>query len=260
MAHNRWGNGKSRESTTSRTRKSRRSASVRSYLGLQATSFCVLDTCPEEEQMSFSSSLSSNSLNVSSTSTSPSKVVLIEIPEEGLPKNPIRKKSSDDGSFNPDGDSVNATKLYKDARQLKSLIKNQEQSPESIQEIEFDTDLDDMDNYMLSVFMNDDSSVNSKGTASTSSSSASSMISTRSRHRGAYHSGSRRITPASTQQPSTSGWLESMKRSSNSFFSEGVWSAQSGWKMSKQWDASPEYGWDQPSPLFDSVKQDRVEI
>jgi hypothetical protein len=267
MAYNRWGNGKSRESTTRRTRKSRRSASVKNYLGLQETFFCALGTCPEEEQMSFSSSVSSNSLNVSSTSASPSKVVLVEIPEEGLPMNAIRKKrsniseSSDDGSFNPDGDSVNATKLHKDVRRLKNLTQNQEESPvESIQEIELDTDLYDMDNYMLSVFMNDDSSVNSKGTASTSSSSASSMISTRSRHRGAYYGGSRRLTPTSTQQPSTSGWLESMKRSSNSFFSEGPWSAQSGWKMSKQWDASPEHGWDQPSPLFDSVKRERIEI
>lgn len=214
-----------RSRNKSRLRTSGRSTRVKKYLGMLDTSFSSLSDVPEDEEMSFSS-ISTNSVNLSA----PKKVVLVEIPEDGLPRSkPETNKSKESQS-----------------QQYKS---------ESLNELESDTDFDDIDNYMLSVFMNDDSSVYSKGTASTSSTS--STVSTRSRHRGAHINRS-----AAAVEPRVSGWLESMKRSSSAFFVNGGWSANDGWQISKskEWDATPEEGWDQPSPLFDQVVSERIEI
>lgn len=252
MPHERW---KNQGFLSQHASRSQRALSVKSYLGRRHSSFSALDACPEGEELSFSSSMSTGS------SSDPSETVVIDIPEGVLPRNRVSvnkifKRSASknvDGAASPDTDSVNAIIL--------PTRDGGSKTSESLQEIEFDTDLYDMDNYMLSVFMNDESSVYSKGTASTASSSASSIVSTRSRHRGAYHNGSRRPIPKSTKQTRTrSGWLESMQQSSSSFFSEGLWSAQTGWRVSAEWDGSPNHGWDQPNPLFDPFEPERLEL
>lgn len=124
-------------------------------------------------------------------------------------------------------------------------------------QVAIDADLDDIDSsYMMSIYMNEESSIYTKGTASTAtaSTSSSSLASKRSRHRGA--SQKRREQQAEGEQPrKESGFVRSMKQSSSSFFVEGNWSEKYGWYISKKWDATPGESWDQPDPIFDKEEE-----
>jgi hypothetical protein len=136
----------------------------------------------------------------------------------------------------------------------------------AVQEIE--KSLSDMDTYLLSIYMNDDASIYTKATDSTSFSSASSVTSTystRRRHRGAYDNRRRAVTfPKEQREGST--WLDSMRESSQNFFvdAQGGWTASRGWQMQparKTWDSHPNSGWwNDTDNIFDAVKEERLEI
>ncbi|CAJ1962629.1 unnamed protein product [Cylindrotheca closterium] len=129
-------------------------------------------------------------------------------------------------------------------------------------EVTIDADLDDIDSsYMMSIYMNEESSIYTKGTASTASTSSSSLASKRSRHPGASHKRREDVKQAEEEQPQKeSGFLRSMKQSSSSFFVEGNWSQKYGWYLSKTWDATPGEGWDKPDPIFDKKEERLVDI
>eukprot|EP00980_Cylindrotheca_fusiformis_P005333 scaffold1138_cov128-Cylindrotheca_fusiformis.AAC.15 len=255
MAYIRW---KSQDHQDTRKQKVL-SVNVKGYLGLGQTSLPPLDVCPEETEVPFASSRSKSPSNLRADSrTRPdgyTKAVVIEILREGLPRVDARKDSLSSLS------SIDGLLGFGDGEtnHREHQMTSEERSTKSVEEIDLDADFYDMDTYMLSVFMYDDSSVQSKGTVSTSSSSVSSMVSTRSRHRGAYYNGSRQNSLLESSQASL-GWLESMRQSSSLVFSKRSWSAQHGWAESKPWDALPDHGWDQPNPIFDHVKMVRIEI
>jgi hypothetical protein len=119
-----------------------------------------------------------------------------------------------------------------------------------------------MDNYMLSVYMNDESSVYSRGTASTSlsSSTSSSTLSTRRRHRGAYHNRKQAVMQSKNM---SSTWIESMQQA---VFVPGLgWSAGKGWKLGvswgdHEWEDRPDAKWSESNDVFDQVPRTRPEI
>ena len=175
-------------------------------------------------------------------------------------------------------------------KQLASKNKNKKNSTaaddiSAIQEIE--NSLSDVDTYLLSIYMNDDASIYTKATDSSfsSSGSVSSTNSTRRRHRGAYHN-RRRISSSSSSSSSRNGgdknnktiggntWLDTMRESSQNFFvdNQGGWTASKGWQMQpakKTWDNCTQPNtttntndgwWNDVDPIFDSVKEERLEI
>jgi hypothetical protein len=125
-----------------------------------------------------------------------------------------------------------------------------------------DEDCFSMDNYMLSVYMNDESSVHSRGTASTvlSSSTSSSMLSTRRRHRGAYQNRKQAVMQ-SKNMPST--WVESMQQAV--FVPGAGWSAGKGWNLgvswgNHEWEDRPDTKWSESCDVFDQVPRTRPEF
>ena len=132
--------------------------------------------------------------------------------------------------------------------------------------------LNDMDNYMLSVFhMNDDASVCQSAytmatadTSFSSSSSAASSVSTRKRHRGAFRNRRRDSLRSNgsmqsqQQRQKASNWLESMKESSKNIFVDGgdSWTPSKGWHVAAKktlWDSKPDGRWDDANPFFDAI-------
>lgn len=131
--------------------------------------------------------------------------------------------------------------------------------------VEIEKNLDDMDNYLLSIYMNDDASIYTRATADSSFSSASSVsstLSTRQRHRGA-HSSRRRVSKRAQERKGT--WVDSMRESSTNFFvdGEGGWTPLRGWsiKPKKTWDPQPDERWKGDSlNVFETVAKERLEI
>ncbi|KAG7353218.1 hypothetical protein IV203_009267 [Nitzschia inconspicua] len=132
--------------------------------------------------------------------------------------------------------------------------------------VEIQRNLDDIDNYLLSIYMNDDASIYTKATTDSSFSSASSVsssFSTRQRHRGAYKS--RRGVSRHAQQQQQGSWLESMRESASSVFveGEGGWTPLRGWSIDpkKTWDPQPDDRWkDDSLNVFETVSKERLEI
>lgn len=307
----RWRNSTSHqeEVKNSRSASHQHSANVKNYLGFHSATLCSLNTCPEEEAVSF---------ETTSTSLSPSCMSCI----------PNRNNSGNSSTCNSNAASTNhlfcdsnsATILWQQnnrrerdknennsaiftrnttktsrhnvdafepkiflkaiphafslgvqngAKQQTSVVNENHTAIETtssatkfFQQVMtngissnfgIDADLDDIDSYMLSVYMNEESSVYTKGTASTASTSSSSLTSSRSRHRGTSQKRRAELKePAEEQNQKESGFLGSMKQSSSSFFVEGCWSQKHGWYISKKWDASPGGDWDKPNPIFDN--------
>ena len=130
---------------------------------------------------------------------------------------------------------------------------------------EIGNNLDDLDNYMMSVFYNTDDAISTAETSYSCSVSSTSTISTRRRHRGAAKN--RKKDPrkeSSLQQNGSSNWLESMRNSSMNIFVDGEdgWTPSKGWSMSKkkEFDAKPDEQWSNMDPFFDSISKERLEI
>ncbi len=123
---------------------------------------------------------------------------------------------------------------------------------------EIEKNLFDMDNYFLSIYMNDDASIYTKATTN---SSVGSSHSTRQRHPGAYRN-RRNVSRQAEQCKGT--WIESMKESSTNVFveGEGCWTPMRGWniKQKKTWDPQPDDCWNVALGVFDSVPKERLEI
>ncbi len=131
---------------------------------------------------------------------------------------------------------------------------------------EIGNNLDDLDNYMMSVFYNTDDAISTAETSYSCSVSSTSTISTRRRHRGAANN--RRKDPRKDnlkqQNSGSSNWLESMRNSSMNIFVDGEdgWTPSKGWSMSKkkEFDAKPDEQWSNMDPFFDSISKERLEI
>jgi hypothetical protein len=192
-------------------------ANVKSFLG-RRLSFSSLDEDDEEEM-----SLSSLDEEVPANATATAIVV----------------------------DGKGETRTTDSSSRLQDRLRQIEEQQEH--HFELAGDLHDMDNYMLSVYMNDESSVYTKGTASTgfSSSSSSSVLSTRTRHRGAYWKRKQTLK----EQPT---WMESMQ---DLEFMHG-WTPKRGWQIArKQWDTQPNpLVWTERCRVFDQVPKVRIEI
>ena len=288
----RWQNSKSPEAKSNASLQSHQlSANVKSYLGLQAMS-CSLDTCPEGEPVYFSTS--PKSISPLSASCTPHDLSCSESTSRyyyttntytnregnsstGISCSDITQKfvhttfkptiALEDTAHEapqtklhrPQSERRNHASTPQNHRAVSSAAKFRQEAftRDFSSEIEIDADLDDIDSYMMSVYMNEDCSVYSKGTASTVSTSSSSMTSNRSRHRGASHKRRAHAKQAEEAHPQKeSGFLRSMKESSSAFFVEGTWSEKYGWYISKKWDATPGDSWDQPNPIFD--KEDHL--
>lgn len=195
------------------------------------------------------------------TSVTPTKnelqvSVLVEIPEEldiadaGRGVSPLKDDSSHQEASNRDSSNRD----------------------DSAAVAEIGNNLDDLDNYMMSVFhSNDDISVYTSATQTTfsCSNSSCSTISTRRRHRGAALNRSKdvRKSKGSIDVSNTgSAWLESMKKSSMNIFVDGEegWTPKTGWQMTekkKEWDSKPEDDhWNKKDVMFDSMATECLEI
>ena len=193
---------------------------------------------------------------MTTSSVTPSKMqsqgsVLVEIPEELDMAEASRKVSplKDDSSHQREVSNRDSS-TKSDSAAVAEISKN----------------LDDLDNYMMSVFYsNDGMSVYTKATTSStvSVSSSSSTVSTRRRHRGAALNRSKEIGKAHV---AGSAWLESMKKSSMNIFVDGEegWTPKLGWQMTdkkKEWDSKPQDNhWNKKDAMFDSMATERLEI
>jgi hypothetical protein len=214
-----------------KNKQTRKRANVKSFLGPRI-SFSSLD---EDEHDEEDMSLSSMEVEVAATAT----VIAVDgIGERRTTLSPSLSLSS------ISTEQESSSRLQDPLRQIEEQHELH---------FELDSDLNDMDNYMLSVYINDESSVYSKGTASTSfsSSSSSSVLSTRSRHRGAYWKRKQKLK----EQPT---WIESMQ---DLEFLHG-WTPNRGWQITrKQWDNEPDPNvWTDHCRVFDQVPRKRIEI
>jgi hypothetical protein len=164
-----------------------------------------------------------------------------------------------------DGESVSVATVSKIIAQMKQRFNERAaRKDDSSAMVEIEKNLDDMDNYLLSIYMNDNASIYTKATNSDSSfssnSSVSSTYSTRSRHRGAHQKRRR----ACKQSKATTSWIDTMRESSNNFFVEGDvgWTPLRGWNVTpkKTWDTQPDDRWNEEMNVFDAVSKERLEI
>jgi hypothetical protein len=285
-----WSNNSVSGSSSSRRKTLRKVANVKGYLGGFSSS---LAAAVEDDSMSApscdvsslggvssfdASHTTASSLNLktggagngtkqSSNKKNTNKKFLVEIPEN-FPKELDSRTIIDKTQLGHDHEeevSVTRQKIAEMKRRWEERAKGKDSSA-AVSEIE--KNLFDMDNYLLSVYMNDDASVYTKTTADasfSSSSSISSNYSTRTRHRGAHHNRRRVSNQTQLQQQQCKGnWLDSMKESSDSFFVEraGEWTASGGWqiKEKKSWEPQPDPRWNDAVDVFDAVKQERLEI
>ena len=207
--------------------------------------------------------------------------VLVEIPEN-FPReldavrspqhSPAASRQSPNSILDMDGESVSVATANLVIHKMKQRFQEKAAGKDdSSAMVEIEKNLDDMDNYLLSIYMNDDASIYTKATNSDSSSgggfssnsSVSSTYSTRSRHRGAHRNRRRANKQQQSKSKNGNSWIESMKESSQHVFvGDGGWTPMRGWNIApkKTWDAEPDDRWNEGLSLFDSVKKERLEI
>lgn len=185
----------------------------------------------------------------------------------GATRKPFNSLNEEDDDYSLSSSSSSQPELTTPANAALATVvefeptrtQQQHQEEEDAKFVELDGDLNDMDNYMLSVYMNEDCSVYSKGTAETSlssRSSTSSILSTRKRHKGAYWK--RRMA---TRERMT--WMESMQGADFCQQGSTTWTAQTGWQITpgrQQWDSNPDDSWREHDELFDQIPRKRLEI
>ncbi|KAL3925994.1 MAG: hypothetical protein SGILL_000041 [Bacillariaceae sp.] len=222
--------------------------------------------------------------------------VLVEIPENfpreldgetGKTQKPQRKHHQSNSGSDASGQSPNsiisiegedvsiatATHIISQMKQRQNERAATKDDSAAIVEIE--KNLDDMDTYLLSIYMNDSASIYTKATTDSSfssSSSVSSSYSTRQRHHGAHRNRRRCASrqsphsPQQRQQQSNKGsWVDSMRAAaSTNYFVEGDggWTPRKGWqiKPKKTWDPEPDDRWNDGLNVFDAVQAERLEI
>ena len=286
--------------STSNNNRNRRAANVKGYLG---GGFATVNEEQEHHQPTDDASVANMSSGdvsslggISALSTdfhtsSPSHPysssgskppsVLVEIPEN-FPReldavrspqhSPAASRRSPNSILDIDGESVSVATANLVIDKMKQRFQERAAAAkdDSAAMMEIEKNLDDMDNYLLSIYMNDDASIYTKATNSdasssfSSNSSVSSSYSTRSRHRGAHRNRRRAGKQHSKSKSSSGSWIESMKESSqNVLVGDGGWTPLKGWNISapkKTWDAQPDDRWNEGLNVFDSVKKERVEI
>ena len=219
-----------------------RSANVKSYLG----GFQGLNADADDSDHSDNENNNSQHVEVASSPSNaqPLVSVLVEIPEEF--------------DIADAGRTATLANNRKPNGRRDSSIKD-----DSAAVSEIGNNLDDLDNYMMSVFhMNDDASVYTKATTDTTfscSNSSCSTVSTRRRHRGAAKN-RRRDDHLGEKEKGSTCWLESMKKSSMNIFLDGEegWTPKEGWRMTdkkKEWDSKPDGHWNEKDPFFDPSQQ-----
>ncbi len=236
-------------STKGKRKIQRKTANVRGYLGggFQGMAGEADGCCHSEGDHS----------PMTSSCATPNKIqsqgsVLVEIPEELDIAEASREVSPlKDDSSHREQVSNRDSSTKSDSAAVAEIAKN----------------LDDLDNYMMSVFYsNDDLSVYTKATTDSttfSCSSSCSTVSTRRRHRGASLNRSKEVGKSHV---AGSAWSESMKKSSMNIFVDGEegWTPKLGWHMTekkKEWDSKPEdKHWNKKDAMFDSMATERLEI
>jgi hypothetical protein len=189
--------------------------------------------------------------------------VLVEIPEN-FPRDLINEEPRDLYNRQSSSPTVEYDVHVAEIERLWHQRRREQNDSSVILEIE--ENIFDMDNYLLSVYMNDDASIYTTATTTNSSfssgSSDSSTISTRRRHRGAY--GNRRRTSNQAQERKGT-WVDSMRESSNNVFLDGrgSWTPVKGWSITpkSRCEVDSENRWTEFSwNVFESVSNERLEI
>jgi len=164
----------------------------------------------------------------------------------------LEMEDSEDRSSSPSDSTTPSLDLSQD-----SSIPNDDSLPdipESTSLVSLDVNLDDLDNYMLSVFQLEGSSV-------ASHSSLSSTVSTRRRKGGAAsrRKASGKAPAASVRYTSAPSWVETMEAQSLQAGLSMNWTPEGGWKkwnddedVVARWDAAPTDDWQESLPGFDA--------